>query len=172
MGQKHRRSNKGIEGSDRHVIDCDHFHPAIGYNAYQQEVFMKTPVSGLVSTLCLIGFLLSGCAFDLADVRYSPVTLQSQAEPERSFTLTRDVYISQAPCWYSRTLRSKTRWEFVGAITQGGVYRSRDQTLTVECSNVFEAYLVVSGGRLVGFFLPVENGFVAIAEPIELPLEH
>jgi hypothetical protein len=42
--------------------------------------------------------------------------------------------------------------------------------LTVECSNVFEAYLVVATGQLVGFYLPVEKGFVSLPEPISLPI--
>ena len=129
-------------------------------------------MSWFVNAISMISILLSGCAFDFADVRYSPATLQSLTQPERTFALIGDVHMSQAPCGFSRTLRQKTRWEFVGAISQGGVFRSRDQTLTVECSNVFEAYLVVSGDHLVGFFLPVEDGFVAIADPIQLPIEH
>jgi hypothetical protein len=53
-------------------------------------------------------------------------------------------------------------------VAEGVVYRSRDQTLTVECSNVFEAYLVVAGQRLVGFYLPVEKGFSPLGEQIQL----
>jgi hypothetical protein len=37
------------------------------------------------------------------------------------------------------------------------VYATRDRVLTVEASNVHEAYIVVSNGKLVGFFLPVEK---------------
>jgi hypothetical protein len=58
----------------------------------------------------------------------------------------------------------------MGVITAGEVFRSRDQTLTVECSNVFETYLVLFGDRLVGLLLPVQQGFVAIADPRPLPI--
>jgi hypothetical protein len=44
-----------------------------------------------------------------------------------------------------------------------------DQTLTVECSNVFEAYLVILKDCMVGFYLPVERGFISITHPIQLP---
>jgi hypothetical protein len=132
---------------------------------------MKTSLRRFVLTMSVIVGLIAGCAFDLMDVRYTPATIQSLAQPERTFVLTGDVLVSQAPCGYSRTLRRHTRWELMGAIPAGDVFRSRDQTFTVECSNVFEASLVVSGDRLVGFFLPVQHGFVPIADPIPLPIE-
>lgn len=132
---------------------------------------MASATGRFISLVPLMGALAAGCAFDLADVRYSPATLQSLAQPARTLVLAEDVHIAQAPCGYSRTLRQKTRWELVGRIAEGEVFRSRDQTLTVECSNVFEAYPVLSGERLVGFYLPVESGFVAISSPVPLPFE-
>jgi hypothetical protein len=128
------------------------------------------------SSLRIIGVLWcaalfgSGCAFDLADVQWSPAHAQFRTSPEQAFVLAEEVYISGAPCGYSRTLRPKTRWELSAALPQGEVFRSRDQILTVECSNVFEAYLVVATGQLVGFYLPVEKGFVSLPEPISLPI--
>jgi hypothetical protein len=122
--------------------------------------------------ILLFGVLVSGCAFNLADVDYSPARLQALNQQERTFTLAEDVRISNAPCGYSRALRKNTRWELIGAIAEGEVFRSRDQSLTVECSNVFEAYLVVSGERLVGLYLPVEKGFVALSNPPQLPITH
>ncbi len=50
------------------------------------------------------------------------------------------------------------------------MFRSRDQILMLECSNVYEAYRVVREGRLMGFFLPVQQGFVGLAEPVVLPV--
>jgi hypothetical protein len=113
---------------------------------------------------------LAGCAFDLTDVKYRPARLEPVSGPETSFSLTDDTAIHGAPCGYSRTLRKGTRWFSVGTIPEGVVYRSRDQSITVECSNVFEAYLVVSGERLVGFFLPVEKAFSPLSEPIRLAI--
>lgn len=111
-------------------------------------------------------FGVSGCAFDVTDVRYSPTQLAHQPADNRSFTLAKDVELTQTPCGYSRTLRQGTRWERVGTVPQGEVFKSPDQVLTVECSNVFEAYLIVSQDRLIGFYLPVEKGFVAVPDPI------
>ena len=132
---------------------------------------MQTSLRRCIHTMSVIVVLIAGCAFDLMDVRDAPAPLQSLAQPARTFVLTEDVLVSQAPCGYVRTLRQHTRWERMGAIPAGDVFRSPDQALTVECANVFEAYLVLSGDRLVGFFLPVQQGFVAIADPMPLPIE-
>lgn len=121
-----------------------------------------------------LGFLLSqlvlvsSCAFDITDVKYVPATIMERTN-QNAFVFDDDLRVTQTPCWYTRTLRKGTRWESVGTIAQGDVFRSKDQSLTVECSNVFEAYLVVREERLVGFYLPVERGFVSIADPMSLP---
>lgn len=122
--------------------------------------------------LVICAALTVGCAFDLTDVKYQPARLESAGSGGTSFTLAADTPIQGAPCGYSRSLRKGTRWEAVGRVAEGIVYRSRDQTLTVECSNVFEAYLVIDGQHLVGFYLPVEKGFSPLSEPILLTLTH
>jgi hypothetical protein len=55
-------------------------------------------------------------------------------------------------------------------IEQGEVFKPLDQCLTVECSNVFEAYLVVQNHQLTGFYLPVQDGFVPLKGPVDLPI--
>ncbi|MFQ5541667.1 MAG: hypothetical protein ACE5E2_02465 [Candidatus Binatia bacterium] len=122
------------------------------------------------AVLLLIGFVAVSCAFDLAHVSSTPTQFTPQIEARKSFVIKDAVQISQAPCGYERTLRQGTNWNLVGTIPEGEVYKPKDQVLTVECSNVFEAYLVVSKDSLVGFYLPVEREFVSIAEKIELPV--
>ena len=60
---------------------------------------------------------------------------------------------------YSTTLRANTTWQLVGTLTQGEVYRTRDQVVTLEGAHIHEAYIVVDQGVLVGFYLPVERTF-------------
>jgi hypothetical protein len=112
--------------------------------------------------------ILAGCFFDLPDVRYSPVAYEAIYPIQHFFTLAEDVYIPQASCWYSRTLRKNTRWELVGRFAGNEVFRSREQTFTIECTNTYEAYIVKSENQLIGFFLPVQNGFVKLGNPISL----
>jgi hypothetical protein len=126
--------------------------------------------SGQILCLALLvhAGLTFGCVFNLADVKYRPARLDAAENYEVPFTLAADTPIHGAPCGYPRTLRKDTRWDPVGRLVEGVVYRSQDQTLTLECSNVFEAYLVVAEQRLVGFYLPVEKGFSPLGEPTQL----
>jgi len=123
----------------------------------------------LSSVISLSGILVLGCAFDLAHVKYTTTTLQSIQEPGHTLVLTDEVSLAETPC-YSRSLRKATRWDQVGTIQEGEVFRSKDQVLTLECSNVHEAYMVISQDTLVGFFLPVERGFVPYSPAVLLPI--
>ena len=118
-----------------------------------------------------VGFFFSACAFDLAHVTYTVATFQPTQNSPRTIVLSDEVPLTDTPCSYSRTLRKTTHWDQVGTIAEGDVLRSKDQVLTLECSNVHEAYLVMSGNKLIGFFLPVEKGFVPHSPPIALPVE-
>jgi len=56
----------------------------------------------------------------------------------------------------------------VGRIEQGEVYKTKDQVVTVEASNMYEAQLVLSGSLVVGFYLPVERTFTAADPPQQI----
>jgi len=49
----------------------------------------------------------------------------------KSFRLTRATEVALST-GYSTTLRANTRWELVGTVTQGEVYRTKDQVVTLE----------------------------------------
>jgi hypothetical protein len=124
----------------------------------------------LLCILLYASFLICGCAFDIAHVRYQPAQLVSQQDINKFFVLKDNVSITSASC-YERTLRKGTKWRMTGSISEGNVYKPLDQVLTLECSNVHEAYLVVLDNHLVGFYLPVEKGFVRLSDSILLPIE-
>ena len=113
--------------------------------------------------------LVAGCAFDLAHVSFTRTTLTAQSN--KSFTIHEEATIEGMPCWHKRTLFKGASWNLVGTIPEGEVYKSNDQVLTVECSHIHEAYLTVSEGCVVGFYLPVERGFVKLPNPITLNVE-
>jgi len=115
-----------------------------------------------ISSLSFALFLCSSCAFDLARINYEPAELISNQPSDDSFTLTEDIQIDRSPCNYDRTLRAGTQWSPVKVLVQGVVYDSLDQMLTIECSNIYEVYLVVNDAELVGIYLPVEHGYVAL----------
>ena len=121
--------------------------------------------------LLLAGFVAGGCAFDVGHVSSKPTQFTPQPEAQKSFVIKSAVEITQTPCGYNRTLRQGTHWDCVGTIPEGEVYKPLDQVFTVECSHVYEAYLVMSKDSLVGFYLPVEKEFVSISNKMALPIK-
>jgi hypothetical protein len=116
--------------------------------------------------VCLAS-LLAACAFDVVHVTQKPATLASARPGASSFQLENETTVDLGT-GFNRVLRAGTRWEPVGQIAEGDVYRTRDQVLTVEASHVYEAYIVVASGKLVGFYLPVEKTFSPLPDPLAL----
>lgn len=107
---------------------------------------------------------VSGCAIPVQQVKLpQPIVLISG----KHFVLQSDARCSIGT-GYSRVLRTGTRWDLFGSLAQGEVYRSPDQTLTVEGYNIHEAYLVVNDATLVGFYLPVEKTFTPVSKSVRL----
>ena len=114
--------------------------------------------------LSLLVLLLGSCA---------PVVVQepTQLTPAegKGFRLTQAAEVALAT-GYSTTLRATTRWQLVGTIPQGEVYRTRDQVVTLEGAHIHEGYIVVDQGALVGFYLPVERTFSPVAPAKQLSM--
>lgn len=104
-----------------------------------------------------------GCAFDVSHVNRVPAVLEPASDSRAGWMLQDDVTAYLGTGFPTR-LRKATRWSKVGQIAQGDVFRTRDQVVTVEASNIYEAMAVLNDGTLVGFYLPVEHSFVA-AQP-------
>jgi len=130
----------------------------------------KESMVRLLTCILFYAFLIYGCAFDITHVRYQPAQFVPQQDTNKSFVLKDNVSITRATC-FERTLRKGTKWRMIGSTGEGDVYKPLDQVLTLECSNVHEAYLVVLDSYLVGFYLPVEKGFVKLSERILLPID-
>jgi hypothetical protein len=111
---------------------------------------------------------LVGCAFDVSHVAQLPTSFVA-ASGSQDWTLDRDQSISVGSGFPTR-LQHGTRWQLAGHVAQGDVYRTADQIVTVEASNVFEAMLVVQGDQVAGFYLPVEHSFVASGDHPALPI--
>jgi hypothetical protein len=111
----------------------------------------------VVGTLC---FFLMGCA---AEVIRHPETLQSmEATLGAERRLVKQDTVVTFDSGYERVIRKDTTWRLVGSVSQGKVYASADSVFSVEGAHVHEAYLVVTGGNLVGFYLPVERSFAPL----------
>lgn len=125
---------------------------------------------GLVFGLLFVP-TLSGCAFDLAHVKFDKTQLGPVPSETLSITLSEDVVLNDLPCGYDRTLKKDKPWILVGQIDKGNVFKPVGHCFTVECSNVFEAYLVLEEDQLYGFYLPVEKAIVMMGNPVKLPIK-
>lgn len=122
---------------------------------------MKTNCHRLTFAALLLSFpllFLNSCAFDFHNIKQVPTAVDSEVTARDSFVLVDEVTLVVAP-GYSRILKDGTRWNYVFTITQGDVYKTKDQILTIESSNIYEAYIVVSSEKIVGFYLPVQKTF-------------
>jgi len=72
---------------------------------------------------------------------------------------------------YRGSLKAGSVWDYAGRIPEGAVYRVKNDVFMVEGANRHEAYCVISNNRLVGFFLPVEQAFIAIEPTVSLVLK-
>jgi hypothetical protein len=59
-------------------------------------------------------------------------------------------------------------WEQVGSCPRGDVFRPVSQVFTLKSTNMHEGYLVVSGDRGTGVYLPVEKGFLSFETAVTL----
>lgn len=123
---------------------------------------------GLAQGLLLLTFLLA-CAFDIVHVKQIPVKLEPTQISKSSFELEKEITFGLGT-GFTRTLKAGTKWDYVGMISYGDIFKTYDQILTVEASNIYEAYIVVSSRKLVGFYLPVEQSFSPLNKPIGLAM--
>ena len=118
----------------------------------------------------LLIFNLFGCAFDVVHVKQVPANFIPAEQGKGSWKLLNEVNVTLSS-GYHRKLKAGTRWNYIGRVEQGDVFNTEDQVLTVEGSNIFEAYIVVLDGYLQGFYLPVERTFSPLSPPKKLEME-
>jgi hypothetical protein len=106
-----------------------------------------------------------GCAFDLSSLNQHPATFVSKTDGAESFTLEREVKAHLGTGFVTR-LNAGTHWHEVGSTEFGKVFATRDQIVTVEASDIYEAELVVSNQCITGFYLVVEKTFTPVTRPI------
>jgi hypothetical protein len=123
----------------------------------------RTPAALLLAGLLLLG----GCAFNLVILQRSPAQLVAAPSSTQSWMLTTVAQATLNAGWV-KPLRPGTSWQRIGTIAEGDVLRTKDQLVTIEASNSFQADIVVHDGKLVGFYLPVDHAFTACATPIPI----
>ncbi len=120
-----------------------------------------------VGLILISSILISACAFDVIRIEQIPTKLVTDTQCDNFIELASDTNIDIGH-GYTRTLKNGTRWHCVGKLPQGSVFNTRDQVLTIEASNIYEANIVVSSATLVGFYLPVEEVYVPLKSKVRL----
>jgi hypothetical protein len=122
----------------------------------------------LLRKLLLVLFVgISACA---AELERSHVRFSSDSEDVQRRVLRIPEAVTLTPSTgYSQTLKAGSTWERTGAIPQGAVFRPVGAVFSVEGANRHEAYLVISADRIVGFYLPGEEAFAPLPQPVSLP---
>ena len=121
---------------------------------------MKRDMKKTIHLACAISFVLlfNACAFDVSHIKQIPSQIEATHPSKSTFRLEEEMTVDLGT-GYSRTLRRGTTWVYVGTIKEGDVFKTSDQILTIEASNIYEAYIVVSSENLIGFYLPVEKAY-------------
>jgi hypothetical protein len=99
---------------------------------------------------------LAACAPEIVrqPTQLTPVIEQ----PAGVIEILEDALIPVGP-GYERVISRGSVWISIGRSLEGEVFKPVDRVFTVEGAHVHEAYLVLDGERLVGFYLPVERSF-------------
>ena len=115
--------------------------------------------------LLLTAAALAGCA---SEIIRSPAELSVAPAPDsRRYVVTKPASI-MLDSGYERSINSGTEFIELGTIQQGRVLKPTNTTFTIEGAHMHEAYPVVNGERIVGFYLPVERAFSPLSSPTSL----
>jgi len=121
-------------------------------------------------TVTAVSLWLTGCAFDISYVKQTPATFTAMPGVSPDFILQQDVKVSLGTGFPTR-LKSGTCWHQIGTTEYGTVFVTKDQIVTVEASNIYEAQLVVSNQCITGFYLPVEKMVTPVSHPIHIEIQ-
>ena len=111
-------------------------------------------VLGLLTVLAALG--LAACAPEV--VRQPTQVIPVTEQPGAIIEIVEDASISVGP-GYQRVIARGSVWTRIGRSVEGEVFKPVDRVFTVEGKHIHEAYLVLDGDRVVGFYLPVERAF-------------
>ncbi|HET7364570.1 MAG TPA: hypothetical protein VFJ70_13470 [Burkholderiales bacterium] len=118
-------------------------------------------------TYALLLALVVGCA---SEIQRTPTQFKASTDAAM-FLLASDVTVKPT-LGYPARLRGGSTWVHVGQVPEGPVYAIKDDVFMVRGRNAHEAQCVISdGGKLIGFFLPVERAFVPVDPQVQLHID-
>jgi hypothetical protein len=112
------------------------------------------------------------CLSACAAVQYTPTSLTPLAATQAADRTLAQQALLRLDTGYERTLKAGSVWRHAGAIPQGDVYRPVGDVFTLEGANIHEAWLVVRGDAVAGFYLPAERAFSPLKSAVPLYFNH
>lgn len=125
---------------------------------------MRKPMLHWVAA-CVAVACLGACA---PMISTAPATLATDNETGPSRIQLKSSTAVRLETGYTRTLSAGSRWQRVGTVPQGVVYRPIGTIFTIEGRQVHEAYLVIADQRLVGFYLPGEQAYSSLSTAVSI----
>jgi hypothetical protein len=116
-------------------------------------------------------YCCSSCTVDLLAVKQNPTLIDTAGVSKPSWILAEPINIKM-DVWRNIALKKDTEWIYVGQINEGEIYKTNDQIVMLDGFNAFEANLVLSGNKLMGFYLPVEKTFTPLKYPVLLKIKN
>ena len=120
----------------------------------------------LLSVAAAMSLMACAAMVPSEPARLAPLSAQTSTSP---IAVTGDVEV-RLSTGYTRTLTAGSHWRPVGALPQGIVYQPVEGVFSIEGHHVHEAYLVVKGSTLQGFYLAGEANFSPLVPSVSLPL--
>lgn len=117
--------------------------------------------------LSIFALMLAGCA---SEVNRYPVQISQIADNPARLVATKTISFA-LDLGYARTIKAGSVFKQIARTEKGTVLKPVNTVFTVEGAQVHEAYPVLQGNRIVGFYLPVERAFSPLKEPVLLPLQ-
>lgn len=108
----------------------------------------------------MVCIFMSGCAAEVTRHKVAFNSSESRSNVEQRLVKRNEIVTFNSG--YERAILKDSPWKLVGSVPQGRVYASAESVFSVEGAHVHEAYLVVTKGNLVGFYLPVEKSFTPL----------
>lgn len=119
-----------------------------------------------VTIAAAVATLLAGC---MSEVVRHATPLSTVAVPLNLVT-TQAVTV-ELDSGFNRTIQPGLELLHVGTVPEGDVLKPVNRTFTTEGAHMHEAYLVMRGDTLVGFYLPVEASFSPLSKRIAIPTQ-
>ena len=126
------------------------------------------PAGHIGRTLAALAFSAATLAACAPMVESTPATLATATAP-RDIEIRGNTTIALST-GYSRRLEAGGRWREMGRLPEGAVFRPLDSVFSIEGRQAHEAWLVIDGTRLVGFYLPGEHRYSTLDPAIQLNL--